>query len=71
MSKSSSRTKKTVILEGFNPNSPLVTDDMALNYLAQLTVEIYLDIKEYEYFESQKHIKESRNILSSINEGAS
>ena len=38
MSKSSSRTKKTVILEGFNPNSPLVTDDMALDYLAQLDI---------------------------------
>jgi hypothetical protein len=36
------------ILSGFNPNAPLVTDDIALDYLAELLVDIYLDELENE-----------------------
>jgi hypothetical protein len=42
------------ILSGFNPNSPLVTDDIALDYLAELLVEIYLDELEHAS-KSTKH----------------
>lgn len=28
---------------GFNPNSPLVSEDIALEYLASILVEIYLE----------------------------
>lgn len=42
------------ILSGFNPNSPLVTDDIALDYLAELLADIYLDELEHDS-ESTKH----------------
>lgn len=42
------------ILSGFNPNSPLVTDDIALDYLAELLVDIYLDELE-NASQSSKH----------------
>lgn len=42
------------ILSDFNPNSPLVTDDIALDYLAELLVDIYLDELEHAS-ESTKH----------------
>lgn len=33
---------------GFDPNAPLVTEDMALDYLSDLLVEVYLDQKQNE-----------------------
>lgn len=56
---------------GFNSNSPLVTIDMALDYLAQLTVEIYLDQKKFANMESKQNTEESSHILPSVNEGTS
>ena len=51
---SKSKNGDNDILSGFNPNSPLVTDDIALDYLAELLVDIYLDELEHAS-ESTKH----------------
>lgn len=71
MSKSLKTNKNNYLPTGFNPNSPLVTTDMVLDYLAQLTVEIYLDMKEREHRESKRTTEKSSHLLPSVNKGTS
>ena len=51
----------------FNSNSPLVTEDMAIDYLASLIVEAYLCEKYHGHFKKQ----ESGGILPGFNKGTS
>jgi len=50
-----------------NPNSPAVSREMALDYLAGVLVEAYFDHLDYERDKSKK----SSDILPRINKGAS
>ena len=50
---------------GFNPNSPLMSREIALDYLAGVLVEAYFDHKERER-NAGRHPEESGNILPSI-----
>lgn len=52
---------------GFKSNSPLVTEDMAIDYLAGLIVEAYLFEKYHGHIKKQ----ESSNILPGFNKGTS
>lgn len=51
----------------FNSNSPLVTEDMAIDYLAGLIVEAYLCEKYHGHIKKQ----ESGDILPGFNKGTS
>ena len=62
---SSKANKRSPFLE-FKSNSPLVTEEMQIDYLASLIVAIFLEQKRYG-----KHHKEGSDILSSINERTS
>lgn len=66
-----SNNEENEILSGFNPNAPYVTVDMAITYLAELLVEIYLDEKEYEAKHTQLNKAASGDILPSINQTTS
>lgn len=50
----------------FKSNSPLVTEEMQLDYLASLIVAIFLEQKRYGKFN-----KEGSDLLPGINEGTS
>src|SRR6185295_7449342 len=52
----------------FNSNSPLVSEDMAIDYLAGLIVDAYL----YEKYHARNNTKEnSSDILPGLNKGTS
>lgn len=71
MKKRASINEENELLAGFNPNAPLVTDDIALDYLAELLVEIYLDEKQRESSNSQLHTTEGSHLLPGINKTSS
>jgi len=48
MKKGSFISEENSLLMGYNPNAPFTTDEMAVEYLAELLVDIYLDEKEHE-----------------------
>ena len=48
----------------FNPNSQYISEDAAIDYLAQILVEIYLD-------EQNDAAKKSSDLLSGLDKGAS
>jgi hypothetical protein len=51
---------------GFNPNNPLVSKEMAMDYLAEILVEIFLDQ------ERKKYAKQTRSdLLPGINKRTS
>jgi len=47
----------------FNPNDPLISKEMALDYLSSILVRIFLA--------QQKHEQKSSNILSGLDKGTS
>ncbi len=66
MKKNRSISEENEMLSGFNPNASFVTNDMALDYLAELLVEIYLDQKEFEPRNTQCNKTEGSHLLPGI-----
>jgi hypothetical protein len=50
----------------FNPNAPLVSEEMAMDYLAEILVAIFIESKRNEYRK-----KECGHLLPSFNKGTS